>query len=104
MLVGEELAGAADARLDFIKDQQQVLLVAPLADKLEIALACRVTPLSPCTGSSRMATVLSVVAAFSDDQVVEGHLLEAVGHRLERRLVLLLAGGGQGRQRAPVER
>ena len=37
-------------------------------------------------------------------EVVEGHVLEAVGHRREGRLELRLAGRGDRRERPAVER
>ena len=61
-------------------------------------------PISPITGSSITATVLSVVAALIASIVVERHVDEAVGQRLEGIRVLGLAAGGHRRQGAAVER
>jgi hypothetical protein len=63
-----------------------------------------VTPPSPCTPSIRMATVAGEIAAARRCQIVEGNVPEARRHRLETFFHLVLARGGNARQRAAVKR
>ena len=63
------------------------------------------TPASPWSGSSSTAaTVSGIERLVQRGDVVVGHVHEPLGQREERRLLLRLAGGGEGGQRAPVER
>ena len=58
-------AGAADAGLHFVEDEQQSVLVAQLAKAVRgIAAEQRATPPSPCTGSIMMAAVSAVDGSF----------------------------------------
>ena len=63
-----------------------------------------VTPLSPWIGSSRMAAVRSVTAAFHGGEIVEGGLDETRRQRLESLAYLFLPGRRDAGQGASVER
>ena len=60
-------------------------------------------PPSPCTGSTMTAQVCPVTAARSLVEIVEGHQVEALRHWAEALVELLLAGRGDGSERAAVE-
>ncbi len=103
-LVGEELAGAADAGLDLVHDEQEAVLVAerpqgaqPLVrDHPQAALALdRLDHQGGGLGRDRGLQGL---------QVAERHLVEAVHLRAEAVDVLLLAAGRDGGERPAVER
>ncbi len=102
--MGEELAGAADAALDFVEDEQQAVLVAEFAQALQrlgrhgadAALALdRLDQDRGGLGRDRL---------FGGIEVVEGDLVEAVGLGAEAFEVLLLAAGSDSRERAAMER
>ena len=103
-LVGEELAGAADAGLHLVEDQQQAVLVAELRASAQAAARRngRMPP-SPWIGSIRIAPVSGPIAAFERLEVAERHLVEAFDLGAEAFEVFLLAAGRDGRQRAAVE-
>ena len=101
--MGEELAGAADAALDLVEDQQQAVLVAELAqapqrlrrEGADAALALH--RLEQDRGGLGSDQLLGGV------DVVEGDLVEAVDLRAEAFEIFRLAAGGDRRQRAAVE-
>ena len=103
-LIGEELAGAADAGLDLVEDQQQAVLVAERrAGRAGIAAAPSAAPPSPWIGSIMIAAVSGVIAAFSASWSPNGTWSKPSTLRAEALEVLLLAAGGDRRQRAAVE-
>ena len=60
-------------------------------------------PPSPSIGSSRIAPVAGVIAFFDGFEIAEAHLIEA-RHRLAEAIeIFLVAGGGERRERAPME-
>ena len=61
-LPGEELAGAADAGLHLVEDEQRVVLVGERAGLLERPAASGLTPPSPWTGSRMIAAVVGADA------------------------------------------
>ena len=83
VLLGEQLAGAAEPGLDLVEDQHDVVRGAELADPREIAGGGMMTPASPWIGSTRKATVLGVIAASSAVGVAEGDDREAGRERAE---------------------
>ena len=62
------------------------------------------TPPSPCTASSITAHTRSSIAAASASRSANATWRKPVGQRLERLLLLRLAGGGERGERAAVER
>src|SRR5690606_5971267 len=63
VLVGEPLAGAADATLHLVEHEQPVLLVAELAQALQEFLMAEIDAASPWITSNRMATILGLCCA-----------------------------------------
>ncbi len=102
--MGEELAGAADAALHFIEDQQQAVLVAKLAQ-----CACRswaATGPDAAFALYRLdqdARRLGPIAAFERLNVAEGNLVEAFDLGAEAFEIFRLAAGGDGGERAAVK-
>ncbi len=101
--VGKQLAGAPDAGLDLVEDQQQAVLVAQLPERPHEFPGCQPqTALalhrldedrSRCIGDCRLQGV----------EVAERHLVEAADLRPEAFQVLCLTAGRDRGQRAPVE-
>src|SRR5262249_12747394 len=102
-LIGEQLAGTANAGLHLVEDQQQMVLVTEPAQRLQELWGHRAH------------------AAFALDRLdqdrggcwvhgrlvlreVERHLIEAVDHRPEAVEMLLLTASRERRQRAAMER
>ena len=102
--MGEELAGAADAALDLVENQQQ-----PVAHRRSRAVlrmrdgGTGRKPPSPWTGSIRMPAVSGPMAASSAVPVVEGHLVEALDLGAEALEIFGLAAGGDRGERAAVK-
>lgn len=65
VLAGEGPAGAAEAGLDLVGDEEDVPLGGQFADPAQVAAWGTRTPASPWIGSSSTATVSSVRAASS---------------------------------------
>ena len=104
MLVGEELAGAADAGLDLVEDQQQAVLVAQRAQapqevrrRSTLHAALALDRLDQERAGSRADRGLHGVEVAGRD------LVEAVDLRPEALDVFGLSAGGDRRQRAPVK-
>ena len=100
--VREQLAGAAHAALHLVEHQQQAVLVAQLAQGLE-----------ELRGDAHAALALHRLdhdggglgpdGLFRRLEVAEGHEIEAGRRLAEAFQVLLVAGGGDGGERAAVE-
>ena len=105
VLIGEQLAGAADAGLHFVEDQQ-----AGRARRTVCAMragnACGTTrtPPSPMTGSIRMAAVSGPMAFLVASRSANGTWSKPGDRRTEAVEIFLVAGGGERGQRAAVER
>src|SRR5690606_24292508 len=103
-LIGEQLAGAADAGLHLVENEQEAMAVGQRAQLFEerrgegadATLALHRLEqdrgrLRPDRGLDRL-------------DVAERHLVEAIDLRPEAVEIFLLAAGGDGRQRAAMER
>ena len=102
-LVGEQLAGAPHAGLHLVEDQQQAMLVAQLAQRLEER---RLDDAHAALAHDRLdqnRRGLGADRAFGRVEIAERHLIEAVDHRAEPFEIFLLSAGGERRQRAAVE-
>ncbi len=101
--IGEKLAGASDAGLHFVENEQKPVLIRQFAQGAQ-------------EGPARMPHAAFALHRFDQDgaglgadrrarriQVAERHLVEAVDLRAEAGQVLLLVARRDGRQRAPVE-
>ena len=99
----EQLAGAADAALDLVIDQQQAVLVAELAQPLQrlcrhrAYAALALHRLDQDRGGFRRDRLLGGI------DVVEADLVKAFDLGTEAFEVFVLAPGCDGRQRAAVE-
>ena len=100
----EELAGAADAALDLVEDQEQAVLVAELAQALQRLRREDAHAALALHGLEQDRRGLGSDQLFGGVDVVEGDLVEAVGLRAEAFEIFRLAAGGDRRQRAAVER
>ena len=96
VLEAEPLAGAAEAGLHLVDDEQQRRARRRGgARPAKYSGVAGLTPPSPCTGSSSTApTTVGSMAAVQGVEVVPGHVAEALGQGLERLVLLGLAGGG----------
>ena len=72
VLVGEELAGATDAGLHLVEDQQQAVLVADRAQPAQEGGRTTRTPPSPWIGSIMIAAVCGPIAASTASRSVIG--------------------------------
>ena len=105
VLEPEPPAGAPEPGLHLVDDQQRFALVAqPRARAARYSARRGFTPPSPCTASSMTARDAVVDRGGERVEVVERDLPEPVGQRLERLLLLRLAGRRERRERAAVER
>jgi N-acetylmuramic acid 6-phosphate (MurNAc-6-P) etherase len=100
--MGEQLAGAADAALHLVEDQQQAVLVAELAQRFSEAVGNGRMPPSPCTGSIRIAAV-SGRSRLGRVDVAERTWSKPSTFGPKPSRYFCLAAGGDGRQRAAVE-
>ena len=102
--MGEPAAGAAHAGLHLVEDQQQLVLVAQLAQAFEVAgrrqvdAAFALDRLDQDRARSRRRS-----ASPSRVEVAERGVVEARQHRLDARVILRLAGRGQRSHRPAVE-
>ncbi len=103
VFVGEEGAGAADARLDLIEQEQQPALVAEAAQALEVVEVGRVDAGLALDRLEEDAAGGLVECLSGGREVVVGYVAEAGHERREAGLDPRIAGGGQGRQGAAVE-
>ena len=102
--VGEELAGAAQARLNFVGDQQHAVLDGTTRSACFRKPAGGITmPASPWMGSTRKAQVFGVIAARSACGVAERDDLEARRERPKAVAILLVSGEADDGDRAPVK-
>ena len=103
-LIGEQFAGAADAGLHFVEDQQQAALVAELAQRSQKfrrhhAHAALAHHRLDDDAGGRIGD-----RALDGIEIAERHLVEAFHDRPEAFEIFFLAAGGERRERAPVER
>ncbi len=99
----EQLARAAGAGLDLVENEQQAVLVTQrtqAAQKLGRRLAHAAFALD---GLDHDGSRLGADGVSYGLEVAEGKVVEAVDLRAEAFEILLIAGGGERRQRAAVE-
>src|SRR5690554_5020785 len=104
-LVREPMPGAAHAALDLVQHQQPAVLVAELAQALEVA---GIGAVDTAFALYRLNEYSGDVLAFRSGsayrlEVVVWHAVEAFHQGLESCLNFFVAGGAQRRQCAPVE-
>ena len=96
MLVGEPLAGPAQAGLDLVEDQQDAPLVAEPADPFEVAGSREVDPPFALDRLDHDGGGLVVERGGQGLQVVVRDVREAGDHRLEAGVILGLGRGREG--------
>ncbi len=101
--MGKELAGAADAGLHLIEDQEQAELVAERAQFLQEFLRRRTNAALALDRLDQDRGGLFCDRILDGRDVAERNLVEARGLWSEAFNVLLLATGGDRRDRAAVE-
>ena len=103
ILIGEELARTPDAALDFIEDEQCMMLVAERADFLQVAvIRCMDTALA-LDGLEHDRTGLVAHGFLKLIDIVVVDIGEAARHGAEALLVVRLARGRERRVGAAVE-
>ena len=101
--MGEELAGAAHAALHLVIDQHQAELVADRTQAPEIALRRASKPALALHRLDQDAGGLLADLGTHLVEIAEGDMVEARRGRAESLEILLVAGSGERRERAPVE-
>ena len=101
--MGEELAGAADAALHLVEDQQDAMLVAELAQAAQALRRHRADAALALHRFDQDAGGLRPDGGLQRIVVAKGHLIEAFDLRPEAFEIFGLAAGGDGGQRAAVE-
>src|SRR5205807_473775 len=97
-------SGPRDTRLDLVDDEEGTRLIAELPEPAQVVLVGDVDPALALDALDEHAGGAVIDRALHRAQVVVGHVLEAGHQWLEAVMVLLLAGGRDRRERAPVER
>ena len=104
VLEAEPAAGAAEAGLHLVDHHQQRRARRTARGcPARYSAVAGMTPPSPCTGSISTAATLGSIGRGERVEVAEGHVAEALGHRLERLVLGRLAGGGERGEGAAVE-
>ena len=102
MLEGEPLPRPPEAGLDLVEDEQRPGPVAEGPHRLQVAGRRRphaALALDDLEQDGGQLPLEPLGLLLERPDVAVGHLPEARRHRLERRLLHRLAGGGQGRER-----
>ena len=102
-LVGEQLAGAAHAALHLVEDEQQAVLVAQLAQALQELVGADAHAALALHRLDHDGGRLGPDRLLDGLQVAERHEIEARRRLAEAFQILLVAGGGDGGERAAVE-
>ena len=97
------LAGAGQAGLYLVNDERHAALVADLADATHVVAVGDVDAAFALNDFEQHRAAARVQRRLERVRVVVGHVAEAFGQRLERLVLLGLAGGVQGCQSAPME-
>ena len=103
VLVAPEPAGAPHARLYLVEDQEDAGGIADLPEPGEVAVVGHHDAALALDRLDEHRRGAAVDGALDRAEVVVGHVLEAARQGLEAVMVLLLGGGGDGGERAPVE-
>ena len=101
--IGEELAGAADAGLDLVEDQEQAVLVAEAAQFAQEGVRHRADAALALDRLDHERRRLGADDGLQGLDILERHLVEAFDLRAEALEILGLAAGCDGRQRPAVE-
>ena len=102
-LVGEEIAGAAHAGLHLVEGQQQAVLVAELAQRLEEGMRRGAHAALALHRLDQDAGGLRADRLLHGFEIAMRHLVKTVHRRAETFEIFCGAGGGERRQRAAVE-
>ena len=101
--MGEETAGAADAGLHLVENQQQAVLVAQLAQAAQALRRHRTHAALALDRLDQDGGGLGTDGRLQRGMITERHLVEALDLRAEAFKILLLAAGRDRGQRAAVE-
>ena len=103
MLISEQIAGAANAGLDLVEDQQQAVVVAQLAQRAQKCVRHDAHAALAHHRLDQDGGGLGPDGLLDRIEIGERHLVEARHRRAEAVEIFLVAGRGQRRQRAAVE-
>ena len=101
--IGKEIAGAAHAGLHLVEGEQQAMLVAELAQRLEEGMRRRAHAALALHRLDQDAGGVRADRLLHGLEVAMRHLVEAVHRRAETFEIFGGAGGGERRQRAAME-
>ena len=101
--IGEQPAGAADAALDLVEEKQDALGVADRPQLLQEGVRNHANAAFALNGLDEDRRRFRRHRLLQGVDVAERDLVEALDLGTEAFEIFLLAAGGDGRQRAPVE-
>ena len=103
VLIGEHVAGAADAGLYFVENQQQAVVVAQLAQRAQECMRHHPHAAFAHDRLDHDGGGIRANRLFGRFKIGERHLVETLDRRAEAFEIFLVPGRGNRGQRTPVE-